>query len=101
MVISEYSLGPTCSNGVRDVDELPLELEAVGEPLGQRLDAELLGCVVAGGDEGDLQLARERLARLRRLAGQVEVVALGGGLWEVLGASARDDRDAAQLGRAV
>ena len=45
-------------DGVREVDELPREPEALGEPRGERLDAEGLGGVVPAGDEVDPELER-------------------------------------------
>src|SRR6266508_5297817 len=79
---------------IRQLDELPLESEPLGQPGRQRLDAETLGRVVAGGDERDPELAREMQARLLPLAGQEEVVPLGGRLGQVPAGPAGDDRDA-------
>src|SRR5581483_11832100 len=86
-------------DGSRQVDELPLELEALGELLRQRLDAELLGRVVPRGDEGDGELARVVQGRLGGLARQVQVVALGRGVREVTRRAAGKDRDARKVGR--
>src|SRR5262245_43627520 len=68
-----YSPAPTTSNGVRELDELPLESEAVRESFRERLHAEPFGRVVTGGDEGDAELTREVEARLLRLAGKKDV----------------------------
>src|SRR5215831_18793894 len=91
---SGYSPPGTTSNGIRELDELPLEFEAVGEPCRERLHTEPLGRVVTGGDEGDAELACEVEARLFRLARQEQVVALGRSLRQVAAAAARDDRHA-------
>ena len=70
--------GPTSplSDRVVDLDELPLEPEALGEVARERLHAEPLGRVVAGGDEVDPELAGGLQARLLGLAGEEQVVAL-------------------------
>src|SRR5689334_4778377 len=75
---------------VREVDELPREVEALGDAPGQGLDADLLGRVVARGHEVDPQLARCVQGRLRRLAGQEQVVSGCGRFGQVAGASAGD-----------
>ena len=101
MVTSENTPpAATCSNGIRELDELPLQVEAIRESRGQRLHAEALGRVVAGGDERDPELAGEVKARLLRLAGQEQVEARRGRLREVAAAAARDDRNALDLVRA-
>ena len=64
------------SDGVLDRKELPFEAEALGQPLRERLHAEPLGRVVAARDEVDPELACGLQARLLRLAGEEEVVAL-------------------------
>src|SRR6185503_283670 len=97
MVTREYSLEPMCSNWVGELDELPLEIEALGELLGQRDDAQPLGRVVARRDEGDSKLLGEVEGRLGRLAGEVQVVAGCGGLREVLAAAAGDDRHSLEV----
>ena len=70
------------------------QAEALGEVLAEALDAEGLGGVVAGGDEVQARLARLRHHALGGLAGEERVRAGGGGLGEVVGAGARDDRHA-------
>src|SRR6476659_1656768 len=97
MTHAEYSLRATRSNRVRQLDELPLELEPLGKLLGQRFDAELLGRVMPGGDEVDPELLGEVEARFGGLAGQVQVVALGGRLRQVALSAAGDDRDATEV----
>ena len=67
----------------------------------QRLDAEPLGRVVAGGDEVEPELAGEVERRLGGLAGQEEVVALARRLGRVAGGAARDDRHALDGRRAL
>ena len=82
---------------VRDLQELPLELEALREVARERLHAEPLGRVVAGRDEVDAELARGLEARLLGLAGEEEVVALVRRLDQVAAAAAARDRDALDL----
>src|SRR6188472_1982938 len=101
MVHSGYSPRPTTSNRVRQVDELPLEPEALSESLRERLDAELLGRIVARRDHRHAELLREVERRLRRLARQIEAVPLPRCLEQVPLAAAGHDRDAARLLRAV
>src|SRR5262245_47477524 len=77
---------------VREVDELPLEVELLREPLRERLDADTLRRVVAGRDEVDAELARGVEARLRRLAGEEEVVAVASRFGQIPCGATRDDR---------
>ena len=88
---------PTASDRVRHLDVAPLEVEALGEMRGERLDAEALGRVVAGCDQVDAELARRRPARLLRLAGQQRVEALVRRPDEVVTRAARRDRKAPDL----
>ena len=77
---------------VRQVDELPREVEPLRESLCERLDADSLGCVVSCGHEVDAELARDVEARLLRLAGEEEVVPLPCGVCQVLPCAAGHDR---------
>src|SRR6266702_2762373 len=45
------------SDGVLELDELPLEAESIGDSRRERLHAQAFGRVVPGGDEVDTQLA--------------------------------------------
>src|SRR5262249_47851377 len=64
------------SDGVLDLDELPLDVELIADSFGERLDAEALGGVVAGRNQMDAELACGVQARLFGLAGDEAVVAL-------------------------
>ena len=72
----------------------PLDRERVGEVRGERLDAEPLGRVVAGGDQVDAELLRGRVVRLLGLAGEERVEALVGGADQVVARCTRRDREA-------
>ena len=87
----------TAANGVGDLDELPLETEAVGEVCRERLDAEPLGRVVSRREQVDPELARGRGARLLRLAGEEGVVALVRGPDEVVPGGPGRDGEALDL----
>ena len=78
---------------VLDRDELPLEREPLGEVARERLHAEPLGRVVAGGDEVDPELTGGLQARLLGLAGEEEVVAFVRCPDQLAAGAARADRD--------
>ena len=92
---------PQALDRVLDLDELPLEREALGEVARERLHAEPLGRVVAGCDEVDPELAGGLQARLLGLAGEEEVVALVRRLDQLAAGAARADRDPLDPLRAV
>jgi hypothetical protein len=81
-------------DGVREVDEVPGELEALADARRQRPHAEGLGRVVAAGDEVDGGLLRRMLGRLVGLTREEAVVAPGGGLRHVARRAAGADGDA-------
>src|SRR5215211_943304 len=82
------------SDGVGDLDELPIEAEASRELTRERLHAEPLGRVVPGGNEVDPKLPRRLQRRLLGFARDEEVVALVRGLDDVVAGGAGRDRDA-------
>ena len=88
-------------DGVLDREELPLEAEALRQPLRERLHAEPLGRVVTARDEVDPELACRLQARLLRLAREVEVVALVRRADQLAARAARADRDALDPLRAM
>src|SRR5262245_33583685 len=78
---------------VRDVDELVLDLEALGHPLAEPPDAGGLGEVVPSGEEMDAVLARLAHHRLRRLARDKGVETERPRLVDCEGAAAGEDPD--------
>src|SRR5215204_1818277 len=79
---------------VREVEILPVQVEAAGELFGQGLDPERLGGVVAAGEKVRAELSGSVERGLRRLAGDEGVVAHRGDLREKSGGAAGDHRDA-------
>ena len=87
------------SNGVRDLDVVPGEAEALGEVGRERLHPELLRRMVPRGKQVDPELAGGRGAGLLRLAGEERVVALVRRLDEVVAGGAGRDGEASDLAR--
>src|SRR5919108_1455851 len=77
----------------RDIDELPLHVEALGQLLRQRLDPERLRRVVAAGEEMDSELARQVHRGLGGLARGVGGVPVRGSGTHEPGTAAGDDCD--------
>src|SRR4051794_12509062 len=82
------------SNRVRDVDELVLDREALGDQLAQSPDPERLGRVVAARQEMDAVLPRFAHDRLARLAGDEGVQSHRARLVKSEPTGPRDDPDA-------
>ena len=93
------SRGAWSLDRVLDLVVAPLDRERVCEMRGERLDAEPLGRVVAGGDQVDAELLRGGEVRLLGLAGEERVEALVGGADQVVaGGTGRDGEAPDPLG---
>src|SRR2546423_10779737 len=93
LAASSGNPGGCVSDGIRKVDELVGDAEAVGHDLPEPADSERLGRVVARRDEVDSGLARLPGDALGRLAGEECVERALCRLRQAVAGAARDDAE--------